>query len=191
MVKKYSRQEELDFLERLRDSIGVNKSTITCLICWLEFRSVSSHVKNKHGISIRDYKLQFDLPLSAGLTTPDVRKRAQENGRAQCEGTNKILRMQVAAGPQGSHGGHKQMGALAKTLGSRARKWQETVRNERIQRFDERQEEFTRQWLAMHTQSSIAKFFGIDPKTVERMRGHYGLPKRITTITLSTAEKAK
>jgi hypothetical protein len=191
MVKKYSREEELGFFERLRDSIGVNKNAIACLICGLEFRSVSNHVKLKHGISARDYKLRFDLPLSVGLTTPDVRKRAQENGRAQCEGTDKILRMQVAAGPQGSHRGHKQVGALAKTLGSRARKWQDTVRNERIQRFNERREEFTRQWLALRSPSSIAKFFGVDPKTVERMRHHYGLPERITTISLPTSENPK
>ena len=184
-MKKYSREEELDFFQRLREAAGLNKDAIACVICGKPFRAVCNHAVLKHGISAREYKLLAGLPLSVGVTTPDLQAKRREIGLEKAKDNMKMEKMRVAAGPPMGRGGWKQEGVMAKTLGTRARKWQKDMRDKRIERFEERRADFTRMWLALEKPVSIARFFGIDPRTVGHMRVYYGLPERIVSIALA------
>lgn len=51
----------------------ISGDRIPCLICGKLFRSVCHHAALAHGISGRDYKLRFGLPVSKGVSAPDSR----------------------------------------------------------------------------------------------------------------------
>jgi len=44
-------------------------ATIECLICGARFGRLGAHIKAKHRIDVEDYKLQFGLPWTRGLTS--------------------------------------------------------------------------------------------------------------------------
>uniref|UniRef100_UPI003340D940 MucR family transcriptional regulator n=1 Tax=Castellaniella defragrans TaxID=75697 RepID=UPI003340D940 len=59
---------------------------VVCLICGQAFKSVGRHVHHAHGISAREYKIRFGLPIGRGLDAADVReaqsKRVQKTRAA-------------------------------------------------------------------------------------------------------------
>jgi len=55
---------------------------ITCLICGRPCKSVGHHVRQAHGISAREYKQQFGLPLSRGIEAESVRQARSDAMRA-------------------------------------------------------------------------------------------------------------
>jgi hypothetical protein len=59
-------------LLEVREHLGGDR--IPCLICGKPFRAVCHHARIAHGISARDYKERFGLPVSRGVATPDARK---------------------------------------------------------------------------------------------------------------------
>jgi hypothetical protein len=44
-------------------------NTIECLICGRRFKRLHTHLAAKHGIAADDYKKQFGLPWTRGLTS--------------------------------------------------------------------------------------------------------------------------
>ena len=52
---------------------------IQCLLCGRSLKSMSKHL-TIHGISPRDYKLRFGIPLTYGLTSEESRKKYQAGG---------------------------------------------------------------------------------------------------------------
>lgn len=59
-------------LREVREHLGGDR--IPCLICGRPFRAVCHHARIAHGISARDYKLRFGLPVSRGVSAPDARE---------------------------------------------------------------------------------------------------------------------
>lgn len=51
----------------------VSGDRIPCLICGKLFRAVCHHARLAHGISGRDYKLRFGLPITRGVASPASR----------------------------------------------------------------------------------------------------------------------
>jgi hypothetical protein len=58
-------------LLEVREYLGGDR--IPCLICGKPYRAVCHHARLAHGISARDYKLRFGLPVSRGVATPEAR----------------------------------------------------------------------------------------------------------------------
>lgn len=52
---------------------------IQCLLCGRSFKSMSKHLTT-HGVSPRDYKHRFGIPLTYGLTSEESRKKYQAGG---------------------------------------------------------------------------------------------------------------
>ncbi|OJW82873.1 MAG: hypothetical protein BGO66_03030 [Alicycliphilus sp. 69-12] len=52
---------------------------IACLICGQQVRGVGGHVRMVHGITAREYKQRFGLPVTRGLEPQDVRQRRAES----------------------------------------------------------------------------------------------------------------
>jgi hypothetical protein len=44
---------------------------LTCLLCGQKFKLLSQHLRQRHGMTAREYKQQYHLPLSRPLCTPD------------------------------------------------------------------------------------------------------------------------
>lgn len=63
----------------------INKITgdLQCHICGAWFKNLSVHVNKRHGISARDYKIAFRLPLSQALITRESSRRRSEGTREQ------------------------------------------------------------------------------------------------------------
>jgi len=45
-----------------------------CAICGLWFTQVGTHIVQIHGMTAREYREQFDLPIKKGITAPSYRK---------------------------------------------------------------------------------------------------------------------
>lgn len=58
-------------LLEVREHLGGDR--IPCLICGKPFRAVCHHARLAHGISARDYKTRFGLPVSRGVAMPESR----------------------------------------------------------------------------------------------------------------------
>lgn len=65
-------QRPMRSLREVREHLGGDR--IPCLICGKPFRAVCHHARLAHGISARDYKLRFGLPVSRGVATPEARQ---------------------------------------------------------------------------------------------------------------------
>ena len=57
----------------------VSGDRIPCLICGKPCLSVCHHARRAHGISARDYKLRFGLPVSRGVAAPESREAWRES----------------------------------------------------------------------------------------------------------------
>lgn len=55
---------------------------VTCLICGASCRSVGLHAFHAHGMTAREYKLKFGLPVTKGLEAADVRQARAKAVRA-------------------------------------------------------------------------------------------------------------
>ena len=64
--------------EEVRDYLAGDR--IECLLCGRFLKSMSKHL-TIHGISPRDYKRQFGIPLTYGLTSEESRKKYQAGGK--------------------------------------------------------------------------------------------------------------
>jgi len=53
---------------------------LICLICSKDFNSVASHVR-KHGITIKEYRVEFDIPFSIPLEEKSTTKKREENAK--------------------------------------------------------------------------------------------------------------
>lgn len=59
-------------LLEVREHLGGDR--IPCLICGKLYRAVCHHARLAHGISARDYKRRFGLPVSQGVAAPQARE---------------------------------------------------------------------------------------------------------------------
>lgn len=53
---------------------------IQCLLCGKWFKSFSKHL-TIHGVSPREYKLYYNIPVTYGLTSAETRKKYVEGGK--------------------------------------------------------------------------------------------------------------
>ncbi len=55
-----------------------------CLICFLWYRQVGSHIVQRHKMTARQYRVHFNLEVKKGILPPDLKelygKQALENG---------------------------------------------------------------------------------------------------------------
>jgi predicted nucleic acid-binding Zn ribbon protein len=55
-----------------------------CIICGKWYRQVGSHIIQQHGLTAREYRELYNLPVKRGITTPEYRKfkgeQTKENG---------------------------------------------------------------------------------------------------------------
>jgi hypothetical protein len=79
-------QRPMRSLLEVREHLGGDR--IPCLICGKPFRAVCHHARLAHGISARDYKLRFGLPVSQSVAVPQAReawgaaiRKTREGGR--------------------------------------------------------------------------------------------------------------
>lgn len=64
-------QQQMRSLLEVRQHLSGDR--IPCLICGKHFRSVCHHARLAHGISAREYKQRFGLPVTRGVATPEAR----------------------------------------------------------------------------------------------------------------------
>tara|TARA_R110000850_G_scaffold76419_1_gene165956 strand:- start:16 stop:837 length:822 start_codon:yes stop_codon:yes gene_type:complete len=69
--KKITSKKELDKY--------LSGNAIQCLICGEYFSSVSSHVFNKHGVTVKDYKDEFGIPQKTGIIIKSLKKLLSDN----------------------------------------------------------------------------------------------------------------
>lgn len=65
------------------NEVIVQNNKIQCLICKKWFRQVGSHVVQKHDMTCRQYREEYNLEVKKGLLPPDLRelkaKQCKEN----------------------------------------------------------------------------------------------------------------
>jgi predicted transcriptional regulator len=59
--------------------------TIECLICGRHFKRLQRHLAAKHGLSADDYKKQFGLPWTRGLTHLSPSQAGRTNAKLRHE----------------------------------------------------------------------------------------------------------
>jgi predicted transcriptional regulator len=63
---------------------SIGKNTITCMICGYSGKLLTPHLKNKHQVTPREYRKQFDIPARTPLVSKAYRakrsKIAKETG---------------------------------------------------------------------------------------------------------------
>lgn len=64
---------------------------IQCHICGKWFRSLCSHVKNKHGLRLRDYKLKYGISLMTPLVCRGVSRRLSETSSSNPDRHKNLL----------------------------------------------------------------------------------------------------
>jgi len=78
--KKYIYQKEWALNKRGEYSPDKKK----CIICGKWYRQVGSHITQRHGMTCREYRELYDLPVKRGILPNDLRelkgKQAKENG---------------------------------------------------------------------------------------------------------------
>lgn len=55
---------------------------IQCRICYRWYLKPMGHVFQRHGVSAREYKIHFGLPLKKGIVGPKLHKRFVAMGKA-------------------------------------------------------------------------------------------------------------
>lgn len=48
---------------------------VTCLICGKQFKALAPHIAKKHGMKADEYKLEFGLPITVGLTSEETKEK--------------------------------------------------------------------------------------------------------------------
>lgn len=90
-------QRPMRSLLEVREHLGDDR--IPCLICGKPFRAVCHHARLAHGISARDYKQQFCLPVSRGVAGPASREAWASSVR-KTRVAGRISNGQPPGGPQ-------------------------------------------------------------------------------------------
>jgi hypothetical protein len=57
---------------------------MTCLYCGNEFSMLWQHLRGAHDVTVDEYKLEFGLPFSKGLTGKKIHEQFVENGLTRC-----------------------------------------------------------------------------------------------------------
>jgi hypothetical protein len=70
---------------------------VRCAECGRWLRALGHHVR-EHGLTPREYKLRWGLPLQKGLSAPDLARANHERGKAQV-GTSQWTRFEKARDP--------------------------------------------------------------------------------------------
>lgn len=55
----------------------VSQDYLFCEICNKKFRHLGSHIAKGHGITTREYKMQFNLPVRMALISDDIKLKKQ------------------------------------------------------------------------------------------------------------------
>lgn len=63
---------------------GYSPNKKKCIICGKWYRQVGSHITQRHGMTAREYRELYNLPVKRGILPPDLRElkgeQAKENG---------------------------------------------------------------------------------------------------------------
>lgn len=51
-----------------------SENKVKCLLCNRWYRSLCRHVNQRHGVSAKEYKKEFGLPVKKGVIPEDLRK---------------------------------------------------------------------------------------------------------------------
>lgn len=92
-------RRQMQSLLEVREHLAGDR--IECLICGRHYRAVCHHARLAHGISARDYKLRFGLPVTRGVATADARAAWSAAIKATHESGS-------IAAPTHRGGGHKR-----------------------------------------------------------------------------------
>lgn len=158
------------YKESIRKRHLSERDATVCKICGRRFKLLGRHVTSTHNMSVDEYKLKYDLPLSVGLCSQELFDVASNRQKEHCK-----------------HPGWRESLSLAKrksTIGIPQRSKLLKVALQRMmsnadERWNNRRDEFTAMWASRKPIAEMAQAFNCARKTIRDRRRWFGLPERV------------
>lgn len=151
---------------------------VPCLVCGRRFINPCKHVVASHGMTAKEYKLKFGIPISLGLTghADHLRRRQQvtERYRRDPDALNEFIRKGREAEKRQViyNGNHHQTTGIKKLREVNKRRHEEF-----LAAWDCKREEILAMWSRGESIIDILRVFGIQYYLLYRLARAWGFPK--------------
>jgi hypothetical protein len=164
-----------------------NAATI-CQECGRSFRMLGRHLPVAHGMSARDYKLKYGLPLTCGLVCSETFDALSRSKQQLWKERPDLQTTMILANPPGTRDygrtGRKSEGLLADILRVRNTAYHQMCRDKAAALWNGRKERFIELWKSGISLREMGKEFNCRPSTIRNHMIKWGLPRRRMTFVL-------
>ena len=170
-----------------KNYLSENDATI-CKECGRCFRMLGKHVM-AHGMSPREYRIKYGLPLTVGLVCAETFSAMSESKTELHKNNPLLMAKMLAANPPGH--GHKcrrgkAAGALARDLTIRAEAYRKMISRKSAEMWEARRNKIMEMWLAGDSYRVICDLFKCSECTLRNHLRQWGAPKRKILWTMTT-----